>query len=394
MNARTLLLSAPLAIVLACGGTATTGSGSQALDAAVPAYASLALDQVSTDVSAPAAALVAAPDAGAAQPQASGGCRLFTREREVVERVNRHVYKVLRKVENVIAGNPVSATDTSKTWTKTESGVDIAFTIRLVGPNLYSWELAAGPTGTTPLRLVMSGEIDRNGYTGAHEGKGTMAIDFTAFHAAFPNERVASGSLDVRFDVSAAGRKVAVRGTDVKWDLDASHFDGSIPGGLLQPRSGEYVYNRVVGKGGSLKIQDELVSLCGLDPRTATVNLTPMTSQMVSRWFRTADGAVHGRSDMLLQGGALVAPVARVVGVTCRVASAEQQLPAEGYWLVKAEDASGNKLAGFEASVGDAAAVPCDPAFGAVPLLTSPASDFTAWPASYFDDPPYPFPGA
>ncbi len=399
MNLRNLLLSAPLAVLAACGGSTTTGTGSAALDAATPAFSKLALDQTATDAVAPAA--TAALVAPGASPSAEmmgpgGGCHphLFMREREVVERVNRHVYKVLRRVDRVLATNPVSSTETSKTWTRTEAGVDVSFTIRLVSSSVYSWELAAGPTGTTPLPVVMSGEIDRNGYSGEHEGKGTMEVDFAKLHAAFPNERPASGTLEVRFDVSAAARKIAVRATDVTWELDASKFDGGmIPAGLTQPRSGEYLYYRVPGKGGSLKIQDEVVFACGMDMRLANAALTPATASLVSRWFKAADGTVHGRSDGQLVGGPLVAPVARIVGLTCHDADAEQHMPTEGYWLVKAEDASGATLVGGAAGPTDGT-TPCDPAFGDVPVVADASKDFTAWPASWFEDPPYPFPGS
>ncbi len=399
MNFRTLILTAPLAVVLACGGSMSTGTGSAALDAALPSFAALALDQVDADTTPPAAALLETPGASLTADLAGpgGGCHphLFMREREVVERVNRHIYKVLRHVERVISSMPATSTETSKTWTMTEAGVDVTFTVRLVASSVYSWELAAGPTGTTPLPVVMSGEIDRNGYSGEHEGKGTMEVDFTLLHAAFPNEKAASGTLEVRFDVSAAGRKIAVRGTNVTWDLDAGKFDGGvIPPGLSRPRSGEYLYHRVASKGGSLKIKDEMVFLCGMDPRTANPDLLPADAQMVSRWFKAADGKVHGRSDGLISGGQLVAPVARIVGVTCHSAAAERHMPTEGYWMMKAEDASGATLAGASAgTMMDAAATPCDAAFGDVPLLADSSKDFTGWPASYFEDPPFPFPG-
>ena len=399
MKLRTLFVAAPLAVVLACGGSTSTGTGSTALDAATPSFAALAMDQTAADTSPPTSTLLAAPDASPSAQMAGpgGGCHphLFMREREVVERVNRHVYKVLRMIEKVIATDPVSATETSKTWTRTELGVDVSFTIRLVASSVYSWELAAGPTGTTPLPVIMSGEIDRNGYTGDHEGKGIMEVDFALLHAAFPAERAASGTLEVRFDVSAAARKIAVRATDVTWDLDAARFDGGmIPTALSQPRSGEYVYYRVAGKGGSLKIQDEMVFLCGVDPRIANPSLTPANAQMVSRWYQAADGKVRGRSDGLITGGTLVTPVDRIVGVTCHDAAADRQMPTEGYWLMKAEDASGATLVGADAgTMMDSAATPCDAAFGDVPLLANASKDFTGWPASYFEDPPFPFPG-
>jgi hypothetical protein len=398
MNLRTLIIAAPLAVVLACGGSTSTGTGSQALSAATPSFSKLAMDQLASDTTppaaTPAAAVLAAPDMMA---NPGGVChpRLFEREREVVERVNRHVYKVLRHVENLIATNPVSATETSKTWTKTEAGVDIAFTIKLVGPSVYSWELAAAPTGTTPLPVVMSGEIDRNGYAGEHEGKGTMAIDFAKLHAAFPNEKAATGTLEVRFDVSAAARSIAVRGTGVTWDLDPARFDGNVvPTGLTVPRDGAYLYHREPGKGGSLKIQDEMVFLCSMAPAVTNPTLTPASTQLVSRWYHAADGSFHGRTDGKITGGQLVAPVASIVGTVCHSASGEQSVPDhEFFWMMKAEDSTGLLVPGLgavlTASTGSTPA--CDPAYGPVPLLADASKDFTAWPVSFFDDPFFPF---
>jgi hypothetical protein len=325
------------------------------------------------------------------------GCHphLFMREREVVERVNRHIYKVLRKVEKLIASNPQIDTDKSKTWTKTEGGVDFSFTIRLEGvANTYSWELDAGPTGTTPVP-VMTGYIDRSQATGEHDGEGLMTVDFALLHAAFPDVKVAQGKIELQFKVSAAARTIAVKATDVAWDLDPGHFDGGvIPSGLNQPRSGEYVYHREPGKGGSLKIQDQMVFLCSMDSKTANPNLVPADARMVSRWYRGTDGTIHGRSDGLITGGQLAASqVGRIVGVTCHDASAEQHMPTEGYWLMKAESATGGTLVGFSSmSLLDTSATPCDPAYGAVPNLIDSQLVFKLWPETFYEIPPAPYP--
>jgi hypothetical protein len=397
MNLRTLFLTAPLAVVLACGGSTSTGTGSDALNAATPSFGALSLDQIATDTAAPTAALVA--DAGSTQMMGPGGfaCHphLFMREREVVERVNRHIYKVLKNVEKLIARIPVTETEISKTWTKTEAGVDVAFTVKLVGINTYSWEFAAGPTGATRLPVVMTGVIDRTGYTGEHEGKGTMDVDFARLNAAFPNERVAQGTIHVAFDVSAKARKITVDAADITWDMDPRHFDGAVvPAALGAPRSGAYVYYREPGKGGSLKIQDQMVFACGMDSRVENLALVPADARMVSRWFKGTDGKVHGRSDGMIEGGNLVAPVASIVGVTCHSAAAEQHMPTEGYWLIKAEDAAGATLVGFSSmSLMDTTAAPCDAAFGNVPNLLDNTNDFKGWPTAYSDEIPFPFPG-
>lgn len=412
MKLRTLLLAAPLAVVLACGGSTSTGTGSASLNAATPSYSAISLDQTTADTTPPTTTLVA-PLATTQMAGPGGSCHphLFMREREVVERVNRHIYKVLRKVEKLIAANPVDETTTSKTWTKTESGVDVSFTIKLVSPSVYSWELDAGPTGVTPLPVVMTGEIDRNGYTGDHQGKGTMQVDFAKLAAAFPADHVSGGTIEVQFDVSATSRKITVVADQVTWELDPSHFDGGmIPSGLTQPRSGAYVYFREPGKGGSLKIQDEMSFACGMDPRITNAALVPASAQMISRWFKAADGTIHGRSDGLVTGGQLTdTNVASIVGVTCHDASAEQHMPTEGFWLMKAEDAAGATIVGASStSMMDptASAAPCDPAFGDVPVLADASKDFTGWPPPpsgsapattinpfYSDGVPYPFPG-
>jgi hypothetical protein len=397
MNLRTLFVAAPLAVVLACGGSTSTGTGSDALNAATPSFGALSLDQIATDTAAPTAALVADP--GSTQMMGPGGfaCHphLFMREREVVERVNRHIYKVLKNVEKLIAKIPVNETEISKTWTKTEAGVDVAFTVKLVGINTYSWVFAAGPTGATSLPVVMSGVIDRTGYTGKHEGKGTMEVDFAKLDAAFPNEKVAQGTIKVQFDVSATARKITVVADGITWDMDPRHFDAAVvPAALSAPRSGAYVYFREPGKGGSLKIQDQMVFACGMDRRVENLALVPADARMVSRWFKSADGTVHGRSDGMIEGGNLIAPVAKIVGVTCHNASAEQHMPTEGFWLMKAEDDKGDTLVGFSSmSLLDTTATPCDAAFGDVPNLGDNGKDFKGWPDSYSDNTPFPFPG-
>ena len=404
MNLRTLLLSAPLAAVLACGGSSGTGSAS--LDAATPSFSKLAMDQVAADTTPPAAAIpVLSTTVAPTELMGTGaGCHphLLLREREVVERVNRHVYKVLGRIERLLATNPVSETSTEKTWTKVENGITYSFTIRYTTANRYAWELDAGPTPTdaTPLPVVMTGYIDRSTATGAHEGFGEMQIDFAKLHAAFPFERAASGTLDVAFNVSATRRLISAVATDVVWELDASHFDGGyVPPALEQPRSGAYVYLREPGKGGSLQIQDQMAFGCLMTGGTTTADLTPADARMVSRWYRTSDGTVHGRSDGEISGGPFASgPIARIVGVTCHDASAEQHMPSEGFWLVKAEGPAPDyaTVLGFStASVGETGATPCDPELGAVPLLADSTNDFSAWPTadSYTSGTPFPFPG-
>ena len=307
MNIRNAVLIAPLAAAMACGGAnGTAGSGSAALDAATPSYAALSMDQVSTDATISAAAPSALTAALQSDLMMSGdGCHphLFLRQREVVERVNRHIYKALQHVEVVIARNPLSSTDTTRTWENVANGIDRKFTITLLSADVYSWELDDGPAGTTPLPVVMTG------------------------------------------------------------------------------------YYRELGKGGSLKFQDQMVFACPANP-----SLVPANAQLVSRWYKASDATIHGRSDALMTGGQLAAPVDHAVGATCHVGAQEGDDQREGFWLMKAEDASGATLSGESSLHLGESVTPCDPIFGAVPELSDNVNDFTGWPSSYSDGTPFPFP--
>jgi len=393
MNLRNALLAAPLAFAVACGGASTNSAG-DALNAATPSYATLSMDETSADTTAPVALDGQAVAGVVAAPVIVGDAchpHLFIRQREVVERVNRHIYKALRHVEIVLLKNPLSSTDSTKSWESVDNGIDRKFTITLVSPDVYSWELDIGPVGTSPLPVAMTGQIDRNGATGPHQGKGNFHIDFAKLHAGFPAEKVAQGTLDVQFDVEAASRKLTVTASNIVWDLDASMFDSAaVVTALSAPRSGSYVYFREPSKGGSLKIEDQMVFLCPANPTFLAAD-----AQLVSRWYRFTDGSIHGRSDALMQNGQLpAANIDHVAGVTCHQSAVEGGAGAEGFWLMKAENASGGTITGASSTTaGDANATPCDPVFGNVQTLIDNTKDFTGWPVSYSDGNPFPFPG-
>jgi hypothetical protein len=387
MNLRDALIAAPLALALACGGSTTQS----ALDAATPSAAALTLDEVSGDTTAQALTVEAvAPQAAAASAVIAGDAchpHLFLRQREVVERVNRHIRKALHHVEEVIARSPLTETDATKVWDRVANGVERRFTITRTAADVYTWELDAGAAGTTPLPVVMSGQIDRSGATAPHQGKGSFHVDFAKLFAAYPAEKVSRGTLDVAFEVAPASRKLTVTADGITWDLDPARFTAPVLGALSAPRSGSYVYDREPGKGGSLKIQDQMVFACPSNP-----SLLAADAQLVSRWYRAADGTVHGRSDASMAGGQLPAEaIPRVVAVTCHDSAAEGELQGEGFWLMKAQDAAGATLSG--ASSATSGGTPCDPVFGDVPLLADATKDFTGWPASYSDGIPFPFPG-
>ena len=80
--------------------------------------------------------------------------------------------------------------------------------------------------------------------------------------------------------------------------------------------------------------------------------------------------------------------------MTCHEATSEGQVQVEGFWLMKAESASGATISGESSThLSDPSATAGDPILGAVPDLNDHANDFTAWPTSYTDGQPVPFPG-
>ena len=397
MRTRIPLALFPLGLVLACGG-GTVDPSSADLAAAAPSYAALSLDQVTADAS-PAPALVAeAPTALAAPAGTVGmegvGCHphLFLREREVVQRVNRHLYKVLRHVEAALARAPLPSTGGSQVWDRTDGTLERRLTITRSGTGeVFGWVLEMGPAGRA-LARVLWGEIDRTGASGPHQGRGALHADFAALHAAMPAEPVSAGTLDVAFDTQAASRQVAVTATGVTWELDPALVDAGTLQELSRPRSGSYVYYREPGVGGSLKVKDQMVFACPANP-----GWIPADAELVSQWLRQADGSVHGRSDARMTSGQLPAGD-QVLGVTCHSGAAEGREQAEGFWLMKYEPAaSPGPFAGASSlALSQSGPGACDPVFGPVPTLADRTDDFTAWPASYsegvFSYPGVPFP--
>ncbi len=194
----------------------------------------------------------------------------------------------------------------------------------------------------------------------------------------------------MQFDVEAASRKLTVTATNVAWDLDATMFESAaVVSALSAPRSGSYVYFREPGKGGSIKVQDQMIFACPANP-----SLLAADAQLVSHWYKFTDGSIHGRSDALMQNGQLpAANIDRVVGVTCHQGAAEGAAESEGFWLMKAENASGGTITGASSTTAaDANVTACDPVFGDVPTLTDNTNDFKSWPASYSDGIPFSFP--
>jgi hypothetical protein len=390
---RNALLAAPLVLLSACGGTTSSSNANSSFTNAAPAYSALAMDQTAADTSSASLALTVAPVRTDEQALLVGDCHphLFVRTREVVERVNRHLYKFLRHVEAVIVHAPKLTTGTTQVWESVENGIDRKFTITKDSETAYEWKLELEDTTAQNPQLVtvFTGKIDRTGATGPHQGSGDVTLDLTALHGVIPAEKV-QGQISATFDSTATSRKVDVTATNVTWDVVNPTVDAATITALEQPRSGHYVYFREPGTGGSLKIQDQMVFLCPANP---TFKLADV--DLVSRWYKFTDGTVHGRSDTIMTGGQLTDPVVNVQGVTCHESANETTVETESYWMMKAENATGGTVVGKSWSsdaVGGATASACDAAFDVVPDLNDNTNDYKFALINFADGSVVPFP--
>jgi hypothetical protein len=356
----------PIALALAACGGATSASD---LAANAPTYDKLALSQSDADMAEPAQA--GAGSDVIQQDATADTCHphLFNRSHEIVGRMNRHFFKHLRHVQELIKDNPKLQAGGTATWENVKNGVDRKLTITATanadGSTTYAFELAVNST------KVMDGSITRK--TG--ESSGVVNFDFTALHAAVPTER-ATGKVTDTFDIVHDSAKGEKRIATVA--LTAFLPEEGDPHG---PRTGNYLWEREPGTGGSFEFQDTLVLLCPNNPTGAAADLVA-----VSRWYKATVGAVHGRADARAAGGQ-IAPGNAWIAVTCAQGQTTSE-PGEGYWMMKQENASGVTIVGQADSSGSA---PCDPALGGVPPSVSDNThDFDF--ASVDFSQPYPFP--
>ncbi len=374
---RLLVAVLPAALLAACGGPGT--STSSFTDAA-PSYQALSMDLTTSDAATPST--LAAVTAGDADVALVGpdACHphLFLRTHDVVQRVNRHLWHFLRHVDAVLRRNPDVDTGSSRVWERAVDGLDVKFTISRTG-EVFSWTLEMKKQGDTAFVTVFSGDIDRTDAQGPHQGKGGMTLDLTKL-AGVTGQDVA-GVLSAQFETFTETRKVVVDAAGVVWDADAY-----LPA-LRQPRDGHYVFFREPGKGGSIKIEEQMVFAC-----PSNLESVPADVKLVSRWFKTDSGSVHGRSDALMTGGQLPAEY-RVAGVTCHQGERDGVDQIEGYWLMKEEDGQGQTLAGGAVGGGPETCDPLlNPPSGTVPTLDDSSNDFDMSGIVFSGSDPYPFP--
>jgi hypothetical protein len=373
------LLAAIAAGLLACQSAGSSASTDQ-FRAAAPTLDKLAITQNDGDVTEAEASLDAPPPSSAlATPECHP--HLFVRTHEIIGRVNRHFFKLLHHVEELIEDHPLGDGET-RTWENVRGGLDRKFTITRTlnadGSNTFTFELDLAPaptTSTTVFVKVLSGSIthvgplpvDADGGTTADAGadqlvedKGTVTFDFDALASVSPRER-ARGQITDDFD----NVKDPVNGVKRSATITLTKF---VPeeGDPHGPRTGSYSWLREPGIGGKFVFQDTVVLFCLRNPAQAQSD-----TNTVARWFKATDGQVHGRSDAKASGGQL--PAGDVwMGVTCAKGPGSAA-PPEGFWMMKLEDSSGNTLSAQLAQVGTE---PCDPVWGPVPSATDNKTDY------------------
>jgi len=380
-----ILRPLPFIAALALGACGGSQSASQSFIDAAPSYSALAFDQTAIDTSDPS---ITTASGAALRMDLDSTCHphLFLRSHEVVNRINRHFYKVLRLVEQVISKNAQKLTTDQVVWEKVKNGVDLKLTVSAAG-EVYTWTLELAPEGSTTFTTVFNGNIDRTGAAGPHQGKGELTLDFDSYAKVITTER-ARGVIQVQFDITATSRLVVVDAANVAWDVIDDTMPMGALGNLDAPRSGHYVYSHVYGQGGSLKLTDQMLLFCPSNPQLKLANVS-----LVQRWYRTAAGAVNGRSDALFTDGQLPDhSIAKVVGVTCHTGATATTFPTESYWMMKSEDATGATMTGGSLTARDTSSTDaCDPVLGAVPSMTDSSTDFV-FPTDMSSDTPYPIP--
>jgi hypothetical protein len=370
-----LLYTVTAAALAACGGSAPTTA---TFRANAPTYAKIAVSQNDSDMAQPAAA--AASDPSPAQALTATDCapHLFQRTGEIIGRVNRHFFKLVAHVADVIEDNPKASAAGTLTWENVKNGIDRKFTMTALanadGSTTYDFELdVKSTTGTAGFVKVMSGSLTHSGpvveehadagAAARSEDKGDVSFDFTALATVVTTEH-ARGQITDAFD----NLRDPVKGVKRSASITLTNFlpeEGDVHG----PRNGSYSWEREPSVGGKFEFQDSLVLLCPSNTSNAVSDLTT-----VARWYNSSAG-VHGRSDSKATGGQMTS-TQTWMGVTCAKGQTTSA-PAEGYWMIKLEDSSltppNNTVTGASAMVG---AEPCDSAFGSVPSLSDNKTDY------------------
>jgi hypothetical protein len=329
---------------------------------------------------APSAALTMAPAASSdAVTRGGSECHphLFANTDEVIGRVNFHFFKLVRHVEEVIKTDPASSTGNTRIFENVRAGIDRRLTItgttNADGSVTYDFKLELAAVATTETFVqVMSGTLTHSGPPAgevadagaavAVENKGNVSFDFDALHSVVASEP-ARGQLSDTFD----NLHDPVKGVKRTATITLSNFIPDDAQAVMHgPRNGSYTWEREPGVGGFFQYQDSLILNCPSNPARAVADIAA-----VARWYKAADGSVHGRGDAQATGGQI--PLGdKWEGVTCAQGSTSTA-PAEGEWLMKEEDSTGASIFVGHVQIG---VTPCDAIFGAVPDETDSINDY------------------
>jgi hypothetical protein len=363
-----ILLAVAASAAAACGGGANDG-----FDRATPSFDAISLDISDSDAVGGRAQLAAANDQ---QALASDACHphLFVRTHAIVNATNGGIWTILRPLNQVIRITPRHRDGKTHVWERVVDGFTWKYDVEKTGDHSFTATLEVKRTTDpdTAFASVYSAQVERD--PAAHDGSGSATLDLDALRAVVGGAE--SGKLALEFSLDASSKKVIVTMTSYT-------FSGE------NPRTGKYVFLKEYGKGGSLKFVDTLHLSC-IGPGGAATGTSPVKT--VTRWIQTSSGSIHFRGDALAAGGQ-VAAGDEWMGITCAQSADGARQPAETYWMMKLEDASGATLQGSSRQSTSATAAACDPAFGAVPSIDNAATDYDFAAVDFTADDPLPFPG-
>jgi hypothetical protein len=375
----------PLVVVLAaaaCGSN--TAASVNAFKSNAPTYDKFSIAQNDSNDVEPSSAQVAVVPSPALVSQGGDQCHphLFANTDEVIGRINFHFAKLTRHVEEAIAKDPATANGNTQVFESVRDGIDRRLTVTATangdGSTTYAFKLELAVAGTTEtFTQVMNGSITHSGPADAEvadagasdagtavavETKGNVTFDFDALHSVVTTEQ-ARGQLSDQFDnvhdpVKGVKRTATITLTNFVPDDRQAVVHG--------PRNGQYTWEREPDVGGFFQYQDSFILQCPANPTSLVSDV-----QAVARWYKAADGSVHGRSDAQATGGQIPAGD-KWEGLTCAQGS-RSVAPFEGEWMMKEEDSTGASIFFANVQIG---LTPCDPIFGPVPDQNDSTNDY------------------
>lgn len=373
-----LCLTATLA---ACGGSKTTN----AIQDNAPTFSSVSMDMASSDGSAPSSNTAAlTPGDGSCHPY------LFLRTRNVVRRLNWHLYKTLFMMDHVIKEHPSATAGATATWTRSGPKYSLQVVGTQVSDTEFTYDISIKATKDPDSAYVNVTHADVKVDATTKAQSGTLHFDYTAFASVVAGD-TAQGTLDYTFDVSGGQKNIEAKLANFLPDSNDGVSD-------ISPRDAHYVFTHVKGTGGSLKYTDELILAC--PPVNGAANTTARSKvDTVFRWSHKSDGSTVARGDTEASAEDASGNIPqgdKVLGVTCGTFDNGNGASVEKYWMMKLETASGaTDLSGSFSYDSDPTTDPttaCDAAFGAVPTTADASQDYDFTKINFDDASTVPYP--